>query len=326
MKKQQGLAISTEFDERNWTRYAFLLSRLFLGGIFVYASYDKILHPVPFAEIVYNYQILPDVLVNLASLFLPWLELLVGLSLIMSIWLPGAVLICNALLLIFFTTLLFNMARGLDIDCGCFTVSVGGSSGGHMLWYLFRDGFFLSVGLFLFFSFFFLRTPKGSRFGRPWKTPFGQTLALALLAALLGLFTNQLRSDSMPLLGDWSPEARITLKFGKNILIPFEEAKDKFLTGSAVFMDARTPELYQKGHIQGAHNLPIAEFDQLADKVFMEFPENTLMVTYCDGDDCVLSAELALKLKELGFDNVRVLHNGWSVWKNHQLPFQEGEK
>ena len=149
--------------KRNRTRVIFLLSRLFLGGIFVYASYDKIIQPVAFAEIVYNYQILPDVLVNLVSLFLPWIELMVGLSLILGIWLPGAVLLCNLLLLAFFSTLVFNLARGLDIDCGCFTVSVGSSSGGHMLWYLLRDGFFLFVGLFLFFTSFFIRSQRGSR-------------------------------------------------------------------------------------------------------------------------------------------------------------------
>jgi hypothetical protein len=144
-------------------RFHLLISRLILGGIFAYASFDKILHPFEFAEVVYNYQLLPDVLVNLVSLFLPWLELLVGLSLILGVWLPGAVLICNLLLMVFFSTLVFNIARGLDIDCGCFTVSVGTSSGGHMLWYLFRDGFFLFVGLFLFFFSFFIRTYGGSR-------------------------------------------------------------------------------------------------------------------------------------------------------------------
>src|SRR5512134_1048086 len=123
------------------SRMAILLCRLFLGGIFAYASFDKILHPVAFAEIVYNYQALPDLLVNLAALLLPWIELLVGVSLILGIWLPGAVLIGNLLLMVFFGTLLFNMARGLDIDCGCFTASIGPSSGGRMSWYLFRDGF-----------------------------------------------------------------------------------------------------------------------------------------------------------------------------------------
>jgi len=325
LKKQQALFVTDQGSQKNWTRYAFVLSRLLLGGIFVYASYDKILHPVPFAEIIYNYQILPDVLVNLVSLFLPWTELLVGLCLILGVWLPGAILTCNLLLLAFFATLVFNMARGLDIDCGCFTTSTGPSSGGLMLWYLFRDGFFLFVGAFVFL-YFFLKPPRGSRFDRLWKTHFGQTLVLALLAALLGFLVNQVRSHSIPLLGDWSPEARIILKFGKNILIPFEEAKDKFLTGSAVFLDARPSQFYQEGHIQGARNLPVAEFDQLADKIFMDFPEDTMFVAYCDGDDCALSAELALKLKEIGYENVRVLHNGWSVWKSQQLPIRGGKE
>jgi len=145
------------------------------------------------------------------------------------------------------------------------------------------------------------------------------------LASLLGLLVNQVRSDSIPLLGDWSPEGRITLKFGKNILIPFDEAKDKFLTGAAVFVDARTPELYQEGHIQGALNVPLAEFDQMMERVLTELPEEALIVTYCDGEECDLSAQLALKLREIGYENVRVLHNGWSLWKNHPLPFQSGK-
>jgi len=307
-------------SRRNWIRLPFLLSRLFLGGVFVYASYDKIIHPVSFAEIVYNYQILPDGLLNLVALFLPWMELLVGLLLILGLWLPGAVLACNFLLLVFFGALVFNMARGLDVDCGCFTVPVGPSSGGHMPWYLFRDGAFLFLGLFLLFSFFFLKTPRGSRFERPWKLLVRQPLVITLLAALLGLLVNQVRPNSMPLVSSWSPEARITLKFGKNILIPFHEARDKFYAGVAVFIDARPPDLYQENHIQGALNVPLAEFDQVIDTALTGLSEEALIVTYCDGEDCDLSAHLALKLKEIGYGNVRVLHNGWSLWKNHQLP------
>jgi len=157
---------------------------------------------------------------------------------------------------------------------------------------------------------------------RPWRAAFWQSAVLVFLAAILGLLVNQLRSDSMALVSDWSPEARITAKFGKNILIPFDEAKDKFYSGSAVFVDARPPELYQEGHIQGALNVPLAEFDQRIDMVLTELPEEAFIVTYCDGEDCDLSAHLAVKLKEIGYENVRVLHNGWSVWKSRQLPFE----
>jgi uncharacterized membrane protein YphA (DoxX/SURF4 family) len=157
LKDQQEVLASGHTSIRNWRRVSFILLRLFLGVIFVYSSFDKILRPAAFAEIIYNYQILPEALINLTSIFLPWLELLLGLLLILGFWLPGAVLICNSLFLIFFATLIFNSARGLDIDCGCFSVSTATSPGGHMLWYLLRDGFFLLVGLYLFFLAFFFK-------------------------------------------------------------------------------------------------------------------------------------------------------------------------
>jgi uncharacterized membrane protein YphA (DoxX/SURF4 family) len=155
VKDQQEVLASSHASIRNWRRLSFVLLRLFLGVIFVYASLDKILHPAVFAEIIYNYQVLPEALINFTSIFLPWLELLLGLLLIFGFWLPGAVLIASSLFLVFFATLILNSARGLDIDCGCFSVSTAASSGGHMLWYLLRDSFFLLLGLSLFFSTFF---------------------------------------------------------------------------------------------------------------------------------------------------------------------------
>jgi 3-mercaptopyruvate sulfurtransferase SseA len=44
------------------------------------------------------------------------------------------------------------------------------------------------------------------------------------------------------------------------------------------------------------------------------------IITYCDGESCELSHELALFLKEMGFANVRVLVNGWTVWQQAGLP------
>ena len=155
LQAQQEVLASGHASIRGWKRASFILLRLFLGAIFVYASYDKILSPAAFAEIIYNYQILPEALINFTSIFLPWLELHLGLLLILGFWLPGAVLISNSLLLVFFATLIFNAARGLDVDCGCFSVSTASSSGGHMLWYLLRDSIFLLLGLCLFFSTFF---------------------------------------------------------------------------------------------------------------------------------------------------------------------------
>jgi cation diffusion facilitator family transporter len=122
-------------------------ARLILAGVFIYASYDKILHPAAFAEAVYNYQILPDNLVNIAALVLPWLELLLGLLLVAGMWLPGAVIGVNLLMVTFLSAIAFNLYRGLDIACGCFsTESTGaGISGREIL----RDSSFLILTLYL---------------------------------------------------------------------------------------------------------------------------------------------------------------------------------
>ena len=102
-----------------------------------------------FAELIYNYQILPGALINLAALILPWLELLLGLLLILGRWLRPAVILTNLLLVAFFGALLYNLARGLDIHCGCFSTSTKGDP--SQLWYVIRDSGFLMMGAYLFF-------------------------------------------------------------------------------------------------------------------------------------------------------------------------------
>lgn len=122
-----------------------VLLRMFVAGIFLYASYDKILHPADFASIIKDYRILPDILINPAAIILPWLELMLGVLLVAGKWLEGSLFLVNALMLLFWTALAVSAFRGIDIGCGCF--STAKDSGGNMAWYLVRDGFFVLAGL-----------------------------------------------------------------------------------------------------------------------------------------------------------------------------------
>ena len=131
---------------------SFFLARLVLSGVFIYASVDKILHPLAFAKNINNYQILPDRLINLAAIILPWLELILGFLLLFGVWLLGAVTLINLLLTAFFAALLFNIARGLNVDCGCFTANTIESP--STIWYVIRDAVFLLLGGFLFYRSF----------------------------------------------------------------------------------------------------------------------------------------------------------------------------
>lgn len=123
-----------------------LMARIILGCVFIYASLDKILHPDLFAEAVYNYQLSPEVAVNLVALWLPWLELFSGVLLVLGVWVQGSSLILSGLMMLFLAALGINLARGLDIHCGCFTTQ---GSGPMTMVTLFRDLLFLVMGLFL---------------------------------------------------------------------------------------------------------------------------------------------------------------------------------
>ncbi|SPF46991.1 DoxX family protein [Syntrophobacter sp. SbD1] len=125
-------------------RYLFLCTRLVLGAIFIAASISKIAYPPDFAKVVANYRILPDYLVNIVAVVLPWLEAVVGALIVCGRWLPGAVALANVLLLVFFGAMAQAAARGIDLHCGCFSSKAAGAP--HMLWYLARDFLFLLLG------------------------------------------------------------------------------------------------------------------------------------------------------------------------------------
>lgn len=122
-----------------------VLLRLILGGIFIAASADKIVHPVEFAAIVRDYRVLPPALSNLTALLLPWLELVLGALLLAGRWREGTLFLVNLLLVTFWTTLVVNYFRGIDVACGCFSTTPDQDA--NMLWYIVRDGFFVLLGL-----------------------------------------------------------------------------------------------------------------------------------------------------------------------------------
>ena len=138
-----------EYSTEKRLRYIALAPRLILGGVFIYASWDKILHPAAFAEAVFNYQILPSQLINLIALILPWLELILGLLLLSGIWVSCAVLGVNLLMVVFLSALIFNTTRGLNISCGCFSTET--TSSGLSGWTVLRDVFFFILSGYLLF-------------------------------------------------------------------------------------------------------------------------------------------------------------------------------
>jgi uncharacterized membrane protein YphA (DoxX/SURF4 family) len=108
--------------------YLTLLSRLLVGGMFLYAAYYKVVDPGAFAKSIWYYHMVPGALINLMAVVLPWIEVLAALAILLGFWFRGGALWTTALLVIFIIALGMTIAKGINIDCGCFQA---GGSGTH---------------------------------------------------------------------------------------------------------------------------------------------------------------------------------------------------
>lgn len=109
-------------------------------------------------------------------------------------------------------------------------------------------------------------------------------------------------------------------RHGRDTLsLTYDEARSLFVTGEALFIDARHTSEFGIGHIKGAISVPLQEFDTILPMLGI-IPKNKMIVTYCDGAECNSSRELALKLWASGYTNIRVFFGGWNEWMSHNQP------
>jgi len=93
---------------------------LIIGGIFIYAGVLKAMDPVGFANDIDNYKILPWAISVRFAFYLPWLEILCGLAVILGLLYRGGLLLLTMLIPICIIASVIAKARGLDVTCGCF--------------------------------------------------------------------------------------------------------------------------------------------------------------------------------------------------------------
>lgn len=97
--------------------------RFVLGCIFLFSSFAKIADPSAFAAIVANYQMLPQSGVTASAVVFPWIEAVCGLALVFGRFELGAALLIALMMIVFTVIGFYNAYRGLNIACGCFSLS-----------------------------------------------------------------------------------------------------------------------------------------------------------------------------------------------------------
>ena len=101
-------------------RYLWRVVAIIIGGLFIYAGVVKAIDPAELARDIDNYKMLPWQASVWVGLYLPWLEILCGLALVVRVLYRGSVFVLTALMALFIVITIIARMRGLDISCGCF--------------------------------------------------------------------------------------------------------------------------------------------------------------------------------------------------------------
>ncbi len=96
------------------------VARLGLGAVWIASGAVKLLDPHGTVASVKAYELIPDDMVSLVAGVLPFLELALGLLLVLGVGVRIVAVVSGLVLLVYIAGIAQSWARGLTIDCGCF--------------------------------------------------------------------------------------------------------------------------------------------------------------------------------------------------------------
>ena len=151
-------------------------------------------------------------------------------------------------------------------------------------------------------------------------------LGVSILAAFA---VNYFSPAGIALVGQWdTSQGVVTAKAKNNIVIDgieigaVDQARELYDSGEYIFVDARSPEDYEEGHIKGAVSLPVGQFEEKIAAFMEHYPPEVSIVTYCSGRTCEDSHHLAEFLLEFGYDKVNVFIDGFPGWEAEGHPIE----
>lgn len=136
---------------------------------------------------------------------------------------------------------------------------------------------------------------------------------MVVAGLLLGFGVNALSPNPLSL----TYQPRVTPETWPSVTL--EQMQEFVAEGSALFIDARNPEDFEKGHILNAINLPSDFFGEYFMEVGEGLPRQEIpLIVYCQGDPCDQSHIVLDHLKAVGFTNLWIYLGGWNEWSRHE--------
>ncbi len=160
-----------------------------------------------------------------------------------------------------------------------------------------------------------------------WNSLSVQAILLIAFALGTAMIVNQLSPVGIPLVGQWDLQEGIVHANPDDVLFnsrleidDIEVAKLIYDGAKTLFVDARSGEDYESGHVKGAVSLSLGDFDVHVEGFINRYPPEQSIVTYCSGRTCEDSHHLAQLLLDLGYESVNIMIDGFQIWKEKGFP------
>jgi rhodanese-related sulfurtransferase len=151
-------------------------------------------------------------------------------------------------------------------------------------------------------------------------------LGVSMVAAFA---VNFFSPAGIALVGQWDTTQGVVTANAKNDIVidgieigTVDLARKLYDSGDYIFVDARSREDYESGHIKGAVSLPVGQFEEKIAAFLERYLPEAPIVTYCSGRTCLDSHHLAESLMEFGYDKISVFIDGFPGWEAEGHPIE----
>jgi len=156
-----------------------------------------------------------------------------------------------------------------------------------------------------------------------------EIILLMGVSVTLALVVNYLSPRGIALMGQWDTAKGVITANPTGVaegrpqeIDSAARAREVFDKGDVLFVDARSSDSYEDGHISGAISLPVGQFDERIESFLNQHAPDTFIVTYCSGRTCEDSHNLAQFLSDAGFTDVRIFIDGFPGWEAEGYPIE----
>ena len=164
---------------------------------------------------------------------------------------------------------------------------------------------------------------------RTHKELVNRSFILLGVSVIVAFIVNFISPAGIAVVGQWDTTEGVITARAKNDVVAGKleiedpvQAKQIYDSGNVLFVDARTRDDYDEGHIPGAASLPVGQFDEHINAFLDRHDIERPIVTYCSGRTCEDSHFLAQLLMDFGYRDVKVFIDGYPGWEAEGYPVE----